>query len=84
MPTVSELEQHLCQAFPGAEVRVRDLTGTGDHFEVKVVSEAFAGKPMLEQHQLVYGALDTWLEQVPIHGLALVTEAPLVASVASQ
>jgi stress-induced morphogen len=76
MPTASELEERLHQAFPGAAVQVRDLTGTGDHFEARVVSETFRDKAMLEQHQLVYGALEAWLSTVSVHGLALVTEPP--------
>ena len=34
-----------------------EVTGDGRHFNAVVVSEAFAGKPMIRQHRLVYGTL---------------------------
>ena len=47
----------LTTAFPDAEVHVEDMTGTKDHFDARIVSEAFVGKSRIEQHQLVYAAL---------------------------
>ena len=44
-------------SLPDAEVEVEDLTGGGDHLQVKVVSSAFEGLSRIRQHQLVYGAL---------------------------
>ena len=40
-------------AFPGGQVEVEDRTGGGDHFQVTVVSEAFNGLPLIQQHKLV-------------------------------
>jgi len=54
---------------------VRDLTGTQDHWEALIVSEAFAGKTPIEQHQLVYAALGE-LMAGPVHALALKTYSP--------
>ncbi len=62
-------------AVPGAEVIVHDLTGTGDHFQVVVVSEAFSGKPMVEQHKMVYAPLREALAE-QIHALTLKTYTP--------
>ena len=39
-------------ALPDAKVSVEDLTGGGDHLQVSVVSEAFAGLNRIRQHQL--------------------------------
>ena len=39
---------------PGAEVQVH---GDGRHFDAIVISDAFAGKTMLEQHRMVYATL---------------------------
>ena len=36
---------------------VSDLTGTKDHWEALIVSEAFSGKSRIQQHQMVYQAL---------------------------
>jgi stress-induced morphogen len=64
------------QALPDASVEVEDLTGGGDHLQVKVVSQAFAGLSRVKQHQLVYGALRSELASEAIHALALQTSAP--------
>jgi stress-induced morphogen len=54
---------------------VRDLTGTKDHWEALIVSEAFVGKTAIEQHQMVYEALGE-LMAGPVHALALRTYSP--------
>ena len=63
-------------ALPGATVEVEDLTGGGDHLQVRVVSAAFAGLPRVRQHQLVYGALRSELASEAIHALAVHTATP--------
>lgn len=55
---------------------MNDTTGTGDHFEARVVSPAFTGKTMVEQHQLVYAPLQPWLKSGELHALALKTYSP--------
>jgi stress-induced morphogen len=64
------------QALPDASVLVEDLTGGGDHLQVKVVSEAFVGLSRVKQHQLVYGALQRELASEAIHALAVQTDTP--------
>ncbi len=71
-----ELQRRIAQALPGSEVEVRDLTGTGDHFEARVMSPSFAGKSMVEQHQLVYAPLQDVLKTGALHALALKTYSP--------
>lgn len=65
----------LDAAFPGADLEVVDLTGTKDHYQARIVSAAFEGRSMVEQHQLVYAALGTAMHG-PIHALALKTYTP--------
>ncbi len=62
-------------AFPGATVIVRDLTGTQDHYEVTVVSSDFAGKNPVARHRMVYAALGSSVGG-EIHALALKTHTP--------
>lgn len=62
--------------FPDAEVQVQDLTGGGDHYQVTVVSTEFAGKSLIKQHQMVYGALQGAMASEAIHALALKTSTP--------
>ncbi|NNB87092.1 BolA/IbaG family iron-sulfur metabolism protein [Corallococcus exiguus] len=70
------LRRYLLDALPGSEVEFNDTTGTGDHFEARVVSPAFTGKTMVEQHQLVYAPLQQWLKSGELHALALKTYSP--------
>jgi stress-induced morphogen len=71
-----QVRSAICQALPDASVEVEDLTGGGDHLQVKVVSQAFAGLSRVKQHQLVYGALRSELASEAIHALALQTTVP--------
>jgi stress-induced morphogen len=64
----------LAGALPGAEVEVKDLTGTKDHFEATVIAPQFEGKSLIEQHQMVYRALGDSMKS-DIHALALKTRA---------
>jgi stress-induced morphogen len=68
------VEQRLKAAFADAtRIEVEDLTGTKDHYKAVVVSQSFAGKTRIEQHQLVYRALGE-LMSGPVHALALETK----------
>jgi stress-induced morphogen len=68
------LEQLLQQAFPGAEeLHVEDRTGGGDHFLVTVTSERFDGLSLVDQHKLVYAALEQPLADGSIHELRIKT-----------
>ena len=63
-------------ALPDASVLVEDLTGGGDHLQVKVVPSGFAGLNRIRQHQLVYRALRQELASEAIDALALQTSTP--------
>lgn len=73
MTTPEDIRRALESALPGARISVADTTGGGDHFEVEVAASAFAGKTLVEQHQLVYGALGNLMPR--IHALSLRTTA---------
>jgi stress-induced morphogen len=67
------LTELIRSKLPDAEVQVVDRTGTMDHFNVTVRSRAFAGKSLIEQHQLVYGALRAALADGRVHAVELKT-----------
>jgi stress-induced morphogen len=71
-----QVKAAIHRALPDATVEVEDLTGGGDHLQVKVVSEAFNGLNRVRQHQLVYGALRNELASEAIHALAVQTSVP--------
>jgi stress-induced morphogen len=65
----------LAQAFPGAaELAVEDRTGTGDHFQVTVVSTEFDGVPLIDQHRRVNDVLAASLADGSIHELRIKTK----------
>jgi stress-induced morphogen len=70
-----EIEALLREAFPDAEIKIEDLAGDGDHYAATVVSQAFAGKSRVQQHQMVYAALKGEMGGA-LHALALTTRAP--------
>jgi stress-induced morphogen len=74
MTTPEEIRRSVETALPGARVHVEDTTGAGDHFELEVSAAEFAGKTLVEQHQLVYRALGSLMPR--IHALSLRTAAP--------
>ena len=64
----------LDRAFPEGEVAVEDRTGGGDQFQVTVVSSAFNGLPLIQQHKLVNAALAAPLADGTIHELRIRTK----------
>jgi stress-induced morphogen len=64
----------LDKAFPGGEIDVEDRTGGGDHFQVVVISNAFNGLPLIQQHKLVNAALAAPLADGTIHELRIRTK----------
>jgi stress-induced morphogen len=74
---LEKMEAAIRAALPGSEVQVR--AGGAGHFEVSVVAEAFRGKSMVQQHQLVYGAIAPLMagDAPPVHAIdRLSTKAP--------
>ena len=71
----AEIEALIKAALPDAHVTIEDLAGDGDHYAASVVSEAFRGKSRVQQHQIVYAALQGRMGG-QLHALALQTSAP--------
>jgi stress-induced morphogen len=71
----SEIEQMIKAALPDARVMIEDLRGDGDHYAALVVSAAFKGKSRIQQHQMVYQALQGRMGSA-LHALSLQTSLP--------
>ncbi len=56
------------------ELAVIDRTGGGDHFQVVVADARFEGLSLVDQHRLVYEALDGPLQDGTIHELRIKTK----------
>ena len=76
MVEFNEIVSLIKKVLPDAVVSVEDLSGGGDHLQVKVISSSFIGLSRIKQHQLVYGALQQHLASEAIHALALNTSTP--------
>jgi stress-induced morphogen len=71
----AEIARLIKDGLPGAEVRIEDLRGDGDHYAAYVTSPAFSGKSRVQQHQMVYQALRGRMGN-ELHALALQTSVP--------
>ena len=76
MITPDEIKATLAKALPVSLIETQDLTGGGDHWQVIVVSPAFEGKGLIEQHRLVNDALKEPMGDQRIHALSLKTYSP--------
>jgi stress-induced morphogen len=68
------LTAYIRRAMPDAQVSVTDRTGTMDHLAVRIVSDVFKGKHLLDRHRLIYQALDEPMKDGRIHALELKAE----------
>jgi acid stress-induced BolA-like protein IbaG/YrbA len=63
------LRSAIERALPGAQVEV--AAGSPGHFQIRVTSERFAGKSMVQQQQLVYAAITHLMNgaDAPVHAI---------------
>lgn len=73
MLTAEQLKTYIAQHLPCEYLVVRG--DDGQHFEAVIVSGLFAGKSMVQQHQLVYQALGERMRE-EIHALSMRTLTP--------
>ena len=74
----AEIARLIKDGIPDAEVEIEDLRGDGNHYAAKVVSKEFIGKSRVQQHQIVYAALQGAMDGMngALHALGLQTSAP--------
>lgn len=65
------LTSYIRESMPDAVVTVIDKTGTMDHLQVVVLSDAFLGKNLLDRHRMIYQALDGPMKDGRIHALEI-------------
>ena len=65
----ADLRAAIAGALPGAQVEV--AAGSPGHFQIRVTSERFGGKSMVEQQQLVYAAIAHLMKgpDAPVHAI---------------
>lgn len=73
MLSANELKTYITNGLVCEHIEVRG--DDGQHFEAVIVSTAFVGKNMVQQHQLVYQALGDRMRS-EIHALSMRTFTP--------
>lgn len=71
----ANIEKLIRDGIPGSVVQIEDLRGDGDHYAAHVEAAAFKGKSRVQQHQMVYAALQGKMGG-ELHALALTTSVP--------
>ena len=74
-PTISidQVRQRIEESLPGSRVQVETFSGN-DHFQATVEAPQFAGKSLIEQHRMVYDAVEGLIGGA-MHARALKTRA---------
>lgn len=74
--TPEQLKVRLETLAPGTVAEVMDLTGTQDHYQAMIVSPAFEGKLMIQQHRAVFKLVQAEVDSGEVHALTLKTFTP--------
>ena len=69
---VDEIKSLILKSIPDAEIEIKDLAGDDNHYAATVKSKVFNGKTKVQQHKLVYDALEGRMGGV-LHALSLTT-----------
>jgi acid stress-induced BolA-like protein IbaG/YrbA len=72
LPTPELVKSYIAQGLECTHLKVE---GDGQHFSAVIVSPAFAGKRLVQRHQLVYAALGDRM-RAEIHALSMKTLTP--------
>ena len=75
MLTTDDVKRLIETGIPGSSAEVSDMTGTSDHFAIRVRAPAFAGKTRIDQHKMVHEALGEHLTTT-IHAVDIKVEVP--------
>ena len=71
--TVEEIKKHILEAIPDASIEIKDLMGDNNHYSAKITSKVFNGISRIEQHKIVYKALNGKMGN-ELHALSITTE----------
>ena len=70
-----EIIEMIVKALPDAKVEVKDLAGDDNHYAATITSSLFKGRTKVNQHKMVYDALEGKMGGV-LHALSLTTLTP--------
>ena len=72
LPTPELVKSYIAAGMDCTHIEV---SGDGAHFEAVIVSNAFAGKRLIQRHQLVYGAMGDRMK-AEVHALSIKAFTP--------
>ncbi len=70
-----EIESMILKSLPDAKIEIKDLAGDENHYAAKIVSKEFINKTKIQQHKMVYDALQGKMGGI-LHALSLTTQTP--------
>jgi len=71
-PTPEQIKNYIAA---GMKCSYLTVEGDGQHFQATIVSAAFAGKRLIQRHQMVYAILGDRMRE-EIHALSMKTLTP--------
>ncbi|MBR7783959.1 BolA family protein [Undibacterium luofuense] len=72
LPTPEQIHQYIAAGLDCTHLQVE---GDGQHFQAVIVCAAFAGKRLIQRHQMVYAVLGERMRE-EIHALSMKTLTP--------
>ncbi len=69
---VEEIKDLIKKSIPDAKIEIKDLAGDDNHYAAVIKSKIFQGKTKIQQHKLVYDALEGRMGGI-LHALSLTT-----------
>lgn len=72
LPTPQQIKNYIAT---GLDCSYLTVEGDGQHFQATIVSAAFAGKRLIQRHQMVYAILGDRMRE-EIHALSMKTLTP--------
>ena len=71
-----KLKKLIRKKFPHADIEIIDTAGDNNHYSATIATQEFRGKSRVEQHKLVYKALEGAMDGSNgiLHALALQTK----------
>ena len=74
--SAEKIKELIRKKFPKADIEIIDTAGDSNHYSATIATEEFRGKSRIEQHKLVYKALEGAMDGSNgiLHALALQTK----------
>ena len=74
--SAEKIKELIRKKFPDADIEIIDTAGDSNHYSATIATQEFRGKSRVEQHKLVYKALEGAMDGSNgiLHALALQTK----------